>query len=467
MNPRIARWAGWTMVLALVGALGLLYLLSSGKLLVSQRGALGGKLVNAEFRNSWPLVPGMTVRVHGAVAGTVESVELTDQGTAAVGLRLTRDIPQPRTDASAAIRQQDVLGDTYVDLELGNDSEPLQGAISAQRTLALPRLDELFSTFREPERQGLQALMTQLSIAAEHRGADLNAAILQLRPGMQALGDVLRELDNQEVDLRAVVQDAQRLSGQLADSSQDIDRGTQAMSGLLATTASRSQELDRLLANAPEGMAATRRALARVRLLTDAARPLALTLADAAPELRTAAPLIKPFSQDVKTTLTVLAPVISQLRATLKAAEPVSDRLTDLDPVDVLLPASGLLQVLSPVFGDGAKALFGADTYGADPKGQVGLGAIAVERGDQPTTPEVDPARMWLRTGVVLSCETFGVPIRPGCLAQLLGRGVDLLTPVNLRTAKDAKTPRETTQAAKQDPPADDAQAQVLDYLMR
>ncbi|UUY03636.1 MlaD family protein [Svornostia abyssi] len=459
MNPRIARWAGWTMVLSLVFALGLLYVLSSGKLLVSQRGALGGSLVKAEFKNAWPLVPGMTVRVSGAVAGTVESVDLTDQGTADVGLRLTRDVAVPRTDASAAIRQHDILGDTYVALELGDEEEALEGSIPVARTIALPRLDELFSTFREPERQGVQALMTELSLAVEKRGSDLNEAMLQIRPGMEALDDLLAELDGQEVDLRAVVTDAQRLTGQLADSTQDIEAGTDALDGLLTSAAAQTPQLDRALDRAPEGMAATRRTLTQVGQLADRAQPLARTLADAAPELRAAAPLIAPFARDAATSVRVLAPVFDQLRRTLVAAKPVTGQLKDLDPVDVLLPASGLLEVLSPVFGDGAKALFGASSYGTDPKGQTGLGAVAVERGDQPTTPNVDPRRMWMRTGVVLSCETFGIPIRPGCLARLLGQGVDALVPVNLRAGQ------KQAPGAKDQP--DDPQLQVLDYLMR
>lgn len=459
MNPRVARWAGWTMVVATLFAFGLLYLLSSGKLLVSQRGALGGSLVKAEFRNAWPLVPGMTVRVSGAVAGTVESVDLTDEGTADVGLRLTRDVPTPRADASAAIRQHDILGDTYVALELGDDDERLEGTIPATRTLALPRLDELFSTFREPERKGMQVLLSELGLAVERRGGDLNEAMLQVRPGLEALDDVLAELDGQENDLRDVVADASRLTSRLAASTDDIDRSTVAVDALATSAAARTAQLDRTLRNAPRGMAATRRALARVSQLSDRAQPLARTLAAAAPELQASAPLIAPFSRDAATSVGALGPAVRRLRRTLVAGEKVTPLLSDLSPVDVLLPAAGLLEVLSPVFGDGATALFGASNYGTSPEGQSGLGAVAVERGDQPTTPNVDPRRMWMRTGVVLTCESFGVPIRPGCLSRLLGQGVDLLTPVNLRAGRK-------TVAGKR-PAAGDPDLQVLDYLLR
>lgn len=459
MNPRIARWAGWTMVAAALLSFALLYLLSSGKLLVSQRGALGGSLVKVEFRNAWPLVPGMTVRVSGAVAGTVESVDLTDEGTADVGLRLTRDIPVPRADASAAIRQHDILGDTYVALELGDDDRQLEGAIPATRTLALPRLDELFSTFREPERKGMQVLLTELGLSVERRGGELNEAMLQLRPGLEALDDLLAELDTQENDLRDVVDDASRLTSRLAASTGEIDRSTVAVDELATSAAARTAQLDRALRAAPRGMAATRRALAQVSELSDRAQPLARTLAETAPELRASAPLIAPFSRDAAASVQALSPAVRRLRRTLVAGERVTPLLSGLSPVDVLLPAAGLLEVLSPVFGDGATALFGASNYGTSPQGQSGLGAVAVERGDQPSTPDVDPRRMWMRTGVVLTCESFGVPIRPGCLARLLGQGVDLLMPVNLRAGRKP--------VAEKQPASGDPDLQILDYLMR
>lgn len=457
MNPRVAPWAGWAMVVALLLSVGLLIALSTGKLLVSQRGALGGSLIYANFNNAWPLVPGSTVRVNGTVAGTVESVELSDEGTAKVALRLLADTPDPRADASVAIRQGDILGDTYADLDLGSAAPRLgERAISTERTVAKPRLDDLFSTFREPQRDGLRALVTELGRATDRRGDDLNAAILALRPGFEALDDLFTEMDGQQTDLGTVVEQSDRLVAQLAASDRSLDRGLVALDGVLGTAAARSANVDRTLAQAPSTLRALRSTLRDVEAVAQRTQPLARTLDRAAPELRAAAPLIAPFARAVAVSIRELEPAVERARRTMVAAEPVTARLKDLSPAEVLLPAAGLLRVLAPVFGEGAKVLFGAKSYGRNTKGEVGLGAIVAERGDPPVTPNEDPRRYMARLAFVLTCETFGVPIRPGCLGDIVGQGVPLDESLIASRAARSATAADA-----------DSQRQLLDYLLR
>ena len=61
----------------------------------------------------------MHVRVDGAIAGSVGEIEITDEGTALVSMELYEGTAPPRADATAAIRQQDITGDSYVALEPG------------------------------------------------------------------------------------------------------------------------------------------------------------------------------------------------------------------------------------------------------------------------------------------------------------------------------------------------------------
>lgn len=462
MNPRVAKWTGWGLVAALIASIALLVVLSSGRVLVSQRGALGGSEVGAEFRNSWPLVPGMSVRISGAVAGSVQSVELTDRGTSEVKLRLARGMPQPRADATAAIRQQDVLGDTYVALDLGSATDKLEGTIPASRTITMPRLDEVFSTFAEPEREALKATVVALGRSLDDRGAELNASILKLRPAIRALDDLLAEVQGQQSDLESVTEDSARLMRQLAASAPDTDRGLRALEQVLAEAAQHDKSLDRTLAAAPGAIAGTKRVLSRTRRVTRKSRPLATRLGRAAPEIEKIAPLLKPAISDMEKTLAALSPTTRRLKATLTAAAPVTAELDQLDPVDVLLPAAKLLEVLSPVFGDGARALFGASSYGAKPEGEVGLGAVATERGDQPLSQDVDPRRMWLRTGIVLSCQTFGRPVQPGCFAEYL-KDSGVSVPAAAATKKG--TVPDAGDAARDE--LDESADRMLEWLLR
>src|SRR5690606_39370240 len=81
----------------------------------------GGREVVVEFRDAFRLMEGMHVRVDGAIAGSVGSVEVSDEGLARVTLALSDSIEPPRADAKAAIRQQDTTGDSYVDFDPGTE----------------------------------------------------------------------------------------------------------------------------------------------------------------------------------------------------------------------------------------------------------------------------------------------------------------------------------------------------------
>ncbi len=51
---------------------------------------VSGTTVKAEFDDVYPLLPGMHVRVDGAIAGSVGDIEITDEGTALVTMQLVR-----------------------------------------------------------------------------------------------------------------------------------------------------------------------------------------------------------------------------------------------------------------------------------------------------------------------------------------------------------------------------------------
>ena len=90
-------------------------------------------------------------------------------------------------------------------------------------------------------------------------------------------------------------------------------------------------------------------------------------------------------------------------------------------PLDIAAAAGAVLDAL---LGERElqKALFSADGYGHGPKAadDVGLGAVGVEEGTQAGYEGNDPDRRFLRAETVLTCESFGLPIAPGCLDRVL-----------------------------------------------
>ena len=371
-----------------------------------------GPEYKAEFQNAWPLVAGMDVRVSGAVAGSVRKVALTNRGTAEVTFQLDPGVPQPRADASVAIRQDDVLGDTDLSLSLGTAPAPLRSSIPLGRSVQAPRLDDFLNIFQAPVRVALKAFLVELGTALENRGVDVNAAILQLRPGFDALGEVFSELQSQIDALRHVLENSHALTSQLASRTADLDRLVSGLTQTLSGVSANGAQLDAGLAQLPGALAAAHTTLGEVQTLANQVRPLADTVAAGAPGFQRAAGLIGPYARALSTAARLASPTITLAGDALRHSAPALDALRKTSFADLLNPTAGLFNALAPVLNRMADGLFGSTKGG-------GLGGVVLP-GNDVLAPNVDPARTYLSAYLVISCEIFGVAQGPGCLAKIL-----------------------------------------------
>jgi phospholipid/cholesterol/gamma-HCH transport system substrate-binding protein len=413
MTAVMARLVAVFTALLLVAALAALYITSHPGVSSTQ--------VKAEFADVYPLLPGMHVRVDGAIAGSVGDIDITDQGTALVTLELFEGTSPPRADATAAIRQQDITGDSYVALEPGDDAQQLgDTVIGTRNTLVAPRFDDLLNSFDEPVRQGLTLVLTELGKGLERRGDDLNGAVLALRPGLEAADQALAEVRSQNGALRSLITDTENVTGQAAEHSGELGGLVQSLSTTLRTTAERGPALDAALERLPATADTARRTLAKLATLATDSQPLARTLAGSAPDLATTFRELGPFLDDARATMDSVGPTLSLVDYLLTASLPTlraAPARVLTAPLDIAAAAGAVLDALLGER-DLQRALFSADGYGHGPKAEddVGLGAVGVEEGTQVGYEGFDPARRFLRAETVLTCETFGLPIRPGCL---------------------------------------------------
>ena len=378
----------------------------------------------------------------------------------------------PRADATAAIRQQDITGDSYVALEPGDADEPLgDKIIPNSKTLVAPRFDDLLDSFSEPVRQGLRLVLIELGKGLERRGADLNGAILQLRPGLEAANEALAEVHSQNAVLRDLIADTENVTGQTAAHTRELATLIDSLSATLQTTARHGPALDAALAKLPASSAQAERTLTKLGDLAVASKPLAQSFADAAPELVTTLRRFGPFLDDVEGTMDAAGPTLVLFQDLLDASLPTlreapSRVLTA--PLDI---AAGAGAVLDALIGERElqKALFSADGYGEGEKAadDVGLGAVGVEHGGLSGYEGQDPDRRFLRAETVLSCESLGFKIAPGCLDAFLARTSPERTGAGAERAARAATKRRavattTSPAPAQPPAADDSENDLL-----
>lgn len=417
---------------------GILLAGSLAVLIVTERAPAAGDQVVAEFRNAFPLIQGMHVRVGGAIAGSVGTIEVNDEGLAAVPLNLDDTIEPPRADATAAIRQQDTTGDSYVSYEPGTAEEPLpekngvptiacapaKPTAPCANTLAAPRFDDLLNAFGPRERTGVRLLLVELAHAVDQRGEDINRAAIELRPAIDAADQALTEINHQNAALRSVIGDAEAVTGQAAGHTKELDRLIASLDTTLGATAAESQNLDQGLADLPATLGETRTTLAALASAADAGRPLAEELLAASPKLASALRKAPGFLDDAESFLDDTDPTLELTRKLLRAGAPTiaanPDRVIT-GPFD-LGPA--LSNLLTGVLGDSNTfaALFGDDSggEGKGTLGRQGLGAVSVEPANQIGYPAGMADRNMLRITGVLNCQSIGQPIKPGCLAGAL-----------------------------------------------
>ncbi len=350
-------------------------------------------------------------------------IEISDEGTAIVSMELFEGTSPPSADATAAIRQQDITGDSYVALEPGRAAEPLgEETIAMRSTVVAPRFDDLLNSFTEPVRQGLELLLIEVGKGLERRGADLNTAVLELRPGLEAADAALAEVRSQNAALRSLVVDAQAVVGQAAGRSRELGALVDGLSTTLRTTAEHGPALDAAVERLPETSRRARETLGRLADLALDSMPLARTVNASAPDLAESFRLLGPFLDDAKATMDAVAPTLALVENLLTKSLPTlreapSRVLTA--PLDIAAAAGAVLDAL---LGEEElqKALFSADGYGHGPKAKddVGLGAVGVENGNQANYEDWDPLRYFLRAETVVTCETFGLEISPGCLLE-------------------------------------------------
>jgi virulence factor Mce-like protein len=387
--------------------------LALGVRALASGGSSGGSTFQAEFQDARGLVKGNDVRVDGAPAGTVEDMHLTDRGTALVTMKLDDGIERPTSDATAAIRPVDLLGDTYLALDPGDSSTALNGSIPVSRTLNAPRLDDLLRVFGEPQRDALKVLLVEGGVALDRRGEDLNKAALELSPALRAADGAMRELGSQNADLRSFVTDAERVTSQAADRNRDLGGMVDSLDTTLSATASSAPALDRSLAELPPTLTQIQSTTGHLTSTARAALPLAQSLQGAAPGLSKAAVQLGPFLGSTRRAAQELHPTIG------KATSLLAD---NAGTFAALRQGLGQASADSPAF-----TRFMDAVEPAAPAISAGFFKNfpdqAAEPGKQPFDSFADPRRHYWRGAAVITCQTFGLRIHPGCLEDFLKTG--------------------------------------------
>ena len=320
-------------------------------------------LVRATFDNASFVIPGEDVKVAGAIAGTIDDVDVDERNKAVVVLDITDPAFQDfREDATCRIGLQSLIGEQFIDCvptqRRGDGVAPAapldevdEGPAKGQHVLPLGRTsspvgpDLLANIMRVPERERLRLIIAELGVGLTGNGTELRGAIERANPTLQQANRLVEILATQNRTIDRLVAQSDRALAPLAARRGELAGFTSSSARVGAAAAERGDDLERNLQRLPAFLAELEPAARRISRLADQTGPAVANLAARAPELNTTITNLGPFSAAGTKALTSLGDTADQGRETIPKLDRLADQLvatnTPLKPVANGLDALG------------------------------------------------------------------------------------------------------------------------------
>lgn len=203
-----------------------------------------GRDYSAYFTDAGGLATGVTVEVSGLPVGKVSSIELEDSNKVLVEFRIDGDVHLgERTEA--AIKTKGLLGTKILDVTPKGDSS-LSGTIPLARTTSpyqLPdALGDLSNTISGLDTQQLSASLATVAKTFADTPPDLRNAV-------NGVARFAETINKQDAKLRALLDNAAKATGVLAQRSDQIVQLVYQTNTLLAALTEQGQAVDRAWRN--------------------------------------------------------------------------------------------------------------------------------------------------------------------------------------------------------------------------
>ena len=320
-------------------------------------------LVRAVFDNGSFIVPGEDVRIAGANAGVVDSIDVSlpgeqvsdtpgeeDQdGKAVVVLNITDPAFQDfRRDASCILRPQSLIGERYVacrpsrprpiedpqppPLERIPDGEPGAGQylLPLENNGKTVDIDLVTNVMRMPTRERLRLILNDLGATFAARGDEIAEIVRRADPTLRDGDRVLAILAHQRRQLADLATNSERILAPLSRERDHVAGFIDNAGETAAATAERRADLEQALARFPGFLRELRGTMAKFQGFSNAALPVAAELGRAAPSLTDATRALSPFAKASTVGLTSLGDAAEASGPKFAAADPIVRKARDL-----------------------------------------------------------------------------------------------------------------------------------------
>ena len=289
--------------------------------------------LRARFADAAGLRDNGSVKIDGVPVGKVTSLDVDDGDVAVATLKIDRAAGHVGEGARAHVRSANLLGEKYVDLDLGDQSRPKPSGgttIPVERTGAPVELDDLLNVLDDRTRTLLGVLINESGIALSGRGSDFNQMLAQLPPTLDRAGVLLATLSEDNRALGRLVEESDRFLGSVARERASLGRWVESVDGALNSLASRHAHLQRTIEESPATLSQLRTSLTRLDETAAALGPAAAMLRRGAPGMTAFLREVPPFSRAAAPALRTASRVSPSLERLGREATPVMRRMRPL-----------------------------------------------------------------------------------------------------------------------------------------
>jgi phospholipid/cholesterol/gamma-HCH transport system substrate-binding protein len=328
----------------------------------------------ADFPEAITLQKEADVRIGGVSVGKVKQLSLAPDSecqkdpavcnTTRATIEIEPQYAPISSDAEAILRQKTLLGETYVELTTGSQTQtqetsgestqaqsstidvgqlsgddapepiPEGGHLAQSQVQDQTQIDEIFQGFDEQTRTAFQSWMQNSAIAVNGRGLDLNDAFGNLGPFASDASDVLGTLRQQDQALRSLVRDTGSVFAALTAHDQALAGAIVGSNRTFGALASQSRALADTFKIFPTFENEGRLTLDRLKSFAEDARPVfndlkpvARDLSPTLRDVRNLAPEARTLFRNLDPLIKVSATGLPSLQSFVRELRPVMDGL--------------------------------------------------------------------------------------------------------------------------------------------
>jgi phospholipid/cholesterol/gamma-HCH transport system substrate-binding protein len=305
-----------------------------------------GYRFNVAFKDATTLADQADVRVAGVNIGKVVAREPAPDGERVIAtLQIDQKYAPIHEDATALLRQKTLLGETYVELNLGRRGDLAEGGtLKSSQVKDVVEFDELLETFDKDTRKAFQTWQKTTAKSTEGRATDLSDALGNL-PGFAGDGQTLVDILNRRRDaLKGVVRDTGVTFAALSEDADALQTLITRSDTTLSTLARRREALSESIKIFPTFLTESRVTLNRMETFAKDTDPLIEDLDPVLDDLQPTLRSLANLAPDAENLFNDLPALVSAGKAGLPALTKV---LRELEPT--LAETGPFLQQLNPV----------------------------------------------------------------------------------------------------------------------